>query len=500
MTVADLLTNLVNRRALRSGGVSNIKTSLGYLARALGHARLDQCPVGETCREPDAWLPALETHFQALTDQGRSLSAATRRNTRNNLRVFFRAAAAEGLLAAPLPAPLLAKPKRVPFLAQQRATAPYQATYHPQACPRRYGIPRAAWPPDIVAGWQDYQARCDGRVRETTFQDYTKLVSLYLGYLALTSGRTPTWGDLFDPDQLRAYVRWHAARSGRPRTMQGRATVTMVCAVAKVIDDPRATELAVYHRGLKPPAAVHNKRAHWVSLAELDAVADACLAEGRAPVIGHANDNRYPGARRATMFQKGVILKLLVRVPLRQRNIREMQLDKNLYQEQGHWHLHFQGDELKIGVRGGEENTYHRDLTAHYPDVIRVLEEWLDVHRRKLPGWASSPLCFLTQAGRPFTTASLSTELRAIVALRTGKRFYPHLIRSIWITEYMDDPDTKGDYLTAAIVLGDTLQTALKSYPDPNKEAHYDKAAAFHIKRVVSANGAHQHGAGRREP
>jgi hypothetical protein len=128
-----------------------------------------------------------------------------------------------------------------------------------------------------------------------------------------------------------------------------------------------------------------------------------------------------------------------------------------------------------------------------------VLEDWLAVYRRKLPGWASSPFCFLKKTGRAFDEDSVHAELSTIVAMRTGKRFYPHLIRSIWITEYMQHPDTHGDYMTAAIVLGDTLQTALKSYPDPNKEAHFDKAAKFHNK-ILPTHGVPQNGTGRQEP
>ena len=98
------------------------------------------------------------------------------------------------------------------------------------------------------------------------------------------------------------------------------------------------------------------------------------------------------GARRATHFQRGLMLKLLVRIPLRQRNVRELRLGQNLYQDQaGRWHLHFRGAELKVGIRGGQVHVYHVDLTEYCGELIPVLEEFRTVHRPRLPGAQASP-------------------------------------------------------------------------------------------------------------
>lgn len=44
MTLADLLTALETRGALTASRVKDMKTSLRYLAVALGSASLEQCP------------------------------------------------------------------------------------------------------------------------------------------------------------------------------------------------------------------------------------------------------------------------------------------------------------------------------------------------------------------------------------------------------------------------------------------------------------------------
>jgi integrase len=479
MTLADLFTTLVTRRALHPGRVNNIKTSLGYLASALGRTSPDQCPVDETCRDAETWLPAIETHFATLTAQGKTISAKTRSNTRNNLRAFFRAAAAQGLLAAPLPVPLLTPPRRDVFVRQQRETFPYQETYRPTTGPRHYRLPLREWPPDIQAGWQDYQTRCDGHIRETTFQNYAKFLALYLGYLLRVAGKEPRWEDVFDPAPLRVFVRWQAARVGRASSACGHHVVAAAATIAKVVGHPHAKALADLRRTLRKPARMHIKRHHWVTLAELDAVADACLREGRRPVLDHTS--LHPGARRASQFQKGVMLKLLVRVPLRQRNVREMQLDKNLYQERqtGHWYLNFEGDELKVDARRGQVNKYKLNLSEHTDGLLPVLKEWREEYRPKLPGATASKFLFLTNTGRPFTDRTLHRELAETVAMHTGQRFYPHLIRTIWATEYLKNRETYGDFQGAATMLGDTPQMVMAAYNDVLEEEQHAKAKDF---------------------
>jgi len=130
-------------------------------------------------------------------------------------------------------------------------------------------------------------------------------------------------------------------------------------------------------------------------------------------------------------------------------------------------------------MRGARINEYKLDLTTHFPDFIPVLEEFLNTYRPKLPNAATSPFLFLTSVnGRPFGQAGLGMELRAAVGLRTAKavRFHPHMIRTIWATEYLQKTQ---DFTTAAVLLGDTLQTVMKTYYDVVNKDHHAKAKAF---------------------
>ena len=484
MTFADLLTTLETRAALHASRVKDMKTSLRYLAKALGHPDLDQCPVDAACREEATWAKALETHFAALTTGRHVISAVTMRNTRNNLRTIFRLAETHGLLPdVHLPPTLLTKPPRRAFRRQLRASSPYKTTYG-RAVSHRYQLPQAAWPPDIQAGFREYQARAGRRLRETTLVTYVRCLGTYLGYQAHILGTPPTWDGVFDVATLQAFVLWHAARLQRPLTVHGRQVATIITTIANVLGHSQARRLADFRNTLKAPAPLHTKRAHSVPLAQLEAVAETCLAEGRMPVVVPPG-TRHGGAGRASAFQRGVILKLLVRVPLRQRNVREMQLDRNLWKDPttGAWHLAFAGDELKIGHRGAEINKYEVNLSTYRPEFPPILEEFLTVHRPKLPNAATSPFVFLTHRGRPFDEQSLREELMLAVAMRTGKRWYPHLIRTTWATEYLTDDD-KPDWTTAAVMLGDKVGTVMARYHDLVDQAHHPKASAFLDKQL----------------
>jgi hypothetical protein len=476
MTFADMLTTLETRGALTPSRVKDVKTSLRYLARALGYAGLDVAPVDETCKDPAHWTSTLESYFDTLEAGGQTISALTRRNSRNNLRVVFRAAETQGLLPTRLPSRLLQPPTRTEFERLRGATTPYPATYRGKTrhC---YRLPLHQWSPAMIQGWQAYQAKCGLRIRESSFRTYQGQLESYFGYIANILGRTPVWEDLFVAVQVGSFVRWLAARAQRSLTAQGRHTANMIAAIAHVIEHPAHKELRALCATLKPPPATHIKRNHMISLALIDEVADAYLAEGRVPLV-RSESSTCPGAKRAFRFQAGLILKLLVRVPLRQRNIREMQLGRNLTQDPttGQWLLEFRGEELKVGVREGQANTYTVNLSEYAPEWVPLVQEWLTVHRHNLPNAATSPFVFLTMWGRPFSVTGLYHNLSTLVSMRTGKRFYPHLIRSIWATECLEQ--TK-DFTLAATMLGDTIGVVMKTYYDVVNKDQHAKAKTF---------------------
>jgi integrase len=164
--------------------------------------------------------------------------------------------------------------------------------------------------------------------------------------------------------------------------------------------------------------------------------------------------------RVGTQVMTSLIIRLLVRLPMRQRCIREMKLDHNLRKRpDGDWEVCFRGAELKIASRkhvGMNEyrHTIPRDLTP-------LIEQWLTVWRpHRLPD-GGSPLIFLTESGNPLADDRLRRLFRAAVYRFTGRRTTIHMVRDSWATEYLD---ATGDVAGCAEMLGDTVEMVLRHY------------------------------------
>ena len=94
------------------------------------------------------------------------------------------------------------------------------------------------------------------------------------------------------------------------------------------------------------------------------------------------SDSRSTGARYAAQAGISLMLRLWTHIPYRQRNMREMQLGKNLYQDaQGAWRIVFHGDELKVASKRGRPNVF--DLPFPLP-LVPHLEEYLTHWRPRL--------------------------------------------------------------------------------------------------------------------
>jgi site-specific recombinase XerD len=89
-----------------------------------------------------------------------------------------------------------------------------------------------------------------------------------------------------------------------------------------------------------------------------------------------------------------------------------------------------------------------------------------------------SDFLFLTKHGTPFTDRGMHSLLTRTVALRTGKRFYPHMIRTVWATEFLED--NPGDFTTAATMLGDKVATVMQSYYSILDKPQQAIASAWH--------------------
>ena len=484
MTLTDLLNALQAQGDIPASRVKNLKTSIRYLACALGKDTPEHCVEADFLLPEPHWKDKLNRYLGSLSP---APSPHTVRNTRNNLSFLFRTAAKCALLTPALPVPSPSLSRRA-LDQQSRQTSPYRGrwrTTHDVS----YGLKPAQWPHDIYETWQQYCTDRQLKTRARTLADYTLFLQLYLGFLITIEGLSIHWDDLFDLTRIDQFVRWNSQRSQTRLTVCAVKTVGILRTVARHFNHPHASAIAAYRRELPMPEPVHRKKDHLLKLHELEAVALSELQDAYRPVTAHKQGTnaltdpcylkrqKAPGLNRALQYQRAFILRLMVRIPLRQRNFREMQLDRNLYQdEDSHWHLYFRGDELKTSMRNGRINEYHVNLTTYCPALIPQLEEFLTVYRPRMPHATTASSVFLSRSGQMYHPVSFHREMATVVLRRLNKRFYPHLIRTIWASEYIA---RTGDFTTAALMLGDTVQVVLQRYHEILEKDHQQKASHF---------------------
>jgi site-specific recombinase XerC len=161
----------------------------------------------------------------------------------------------------------------------------------------------------------------------------------------------------------------------------------------------------------------------------------------------------------ALWVEQSLIIRLMIRVPLRQRNIREMRLYHNLLRRpDGTWMLTYRGTELKMSHRNGRENCVSYTFP---PELQELLEDWLARWRPLVVNAAGAPFVFVTRNGNPIDMKLLRQWLMTTTWAFNGVAVNPHMLRHIWATEYIKSTH---DIIGAAYMLGDTVQTVLKHY------------------------------------
>jgi hypothetical protein len=176
----------------------------------------------------------------------------------------------------------------------------------------------------------------------------------------------------------------------------------------------------------------HTARKYWASLATIERVGLfeypglASLAYIPPTLV----DQRITLAFRA---QQSLLLRLLVRYPLRSRYLSALRIDNELRQDDLQWLIELHEQDLSVNP----ERQQPRNYSLPFPnDLIPQFEEFLHVWRPMLPG-CDRPELFTTRTGRVFAATALNNEVRNIIYQRTGRATDIHAIRRIWLNELL---------------------------------------------------------------
>jgi hypothetical protein len=434
----------------------DIQTALRVLATAL------HCPDPQHCF-PEHYHQPLPTLIQMVDEHLRTQEkgVSTIRNTKNYIRRLFRLAEAQHLVSL-APAPL---------------TPRYDPRYKPNRPGSTLSRPNGAsllyrhWPVDLQEAFTAFETWATAPVyqgrpaslwkRPGTVQDYRRFFEGYFGYLHHIANRVPIFNDLFDFELVSAYVHWHVSDYHQRPTAAIYHFLNKILALTRQYrpNEALCAQLKALQRELPVIHPVYDKNDAWVSLDELEQVGSAIWPRKQPHQLSQSPE--IPGLYYAPYAGLSLMLRLWTWIPYRQRNMREMRLGDNLHQDsQGHWRIIFRGEQLKIAAKRGKINVFDRQFPqALVPDLEAYLTIWRPLLLRKV-GHPDTHV-FLTKRGAPYNRHVLRLVTSGLVYRYTGKHWHPHIIRTVWATEWIRGG---GDFLTAAQMLNDTIETVIDNY------------------------------------
>jgi len=505
-TLKELMDTLIERQGLPHSRIGPIKTALKQYAIILGYADPALCPLSAYHLPAEKRNRLIEERAQG---SGRGKFAASRlgphaiRNLKNNISYVIRSAV-ELELIGQVPGPLESS-KDANVIKSNRFTFRYESVK-----PSKYAldpVPHSlaqeitryeTWSTKIVN-----RDRPDSlRKRAVSFAAHRETILRAAGYLVKYQGlhsELISLATLTELENAINFIDWCIE-------MQGRFTANAVLNLARLIVlgkylsiveqstkrrktlELRIDELRKYRATLGAPVKVVDKSKRWISLRKLESVGLSIypLNARRISELGyrarrklrrHKKDGYKEYRMYAYRVLQSILIRLNIRLPLRQRNLREMlwnpetpEQGRNLYRREGKWYIRFVAAELKISHRKGE---VHRVEHEFPDDIVGLLEEWLSQWRPILISFqkgghsgservgSGQELVFLNSVGAPLTLDQVTWAFHSATYKFTGVAMNPHMVRTIWATEYIK---STRNFIDAAYMLGDTVETVLESY------------------------------------
>jgi hypothetical protein len=322
-------------------------------------------------------------------------------------------------------------------------------------------------------------------------------VACVAGY-AVQHGHDPgrlTMRILADVKMLEEFA-WWWIEERRGRNTQG---LTMILEEMKTIaryhlhDETMATAIIQLYQQLPAEETVIDKDLRMLTLEELEWIGQSVypLNERRlqdvpylSDVVQHVHDPiAYPkfwsghshatGGHLALWVGASLIIRLMVRRPLRQINVRQLLIDQNLIEVNGHYELRFAGEELKVRqrrVKGRHRQVRVNRWAFHFPhELENLLQEYLQVWRPKLLRRSpeGSPYLFINGRGKPFDTNHMARVVEETTWRFTQQRpggpvmVNPHGVRTIWATRMLK---AGLNIIDVSRFLGDKIQTVYDKY------------------------------------
>ena len=326
--------------------------------------------------------------------------------------------------------------------------------------PERQCLPIAEWPADDRRLW--LEACTPGSI-------FDEEIGLRAGHAAISNtkdqkgyGRWLTWLRINEPECLK----------GPPA---GRITLERVKDYTlglKALGNSSQTILARLQE-LGAVAKVMEPTAPWRFINRLSArirsghkpargklalrPANELLELGLALMI---SDVALSPLQAAITYRDGLIIAFLALMPLRRRNLADLELGRSLREARQGWRVVFEEDETKT----------HAVYEVLVPEVLhQPLAAYLNVHRPLLAGrdgrWHSDPghMLWISKDGSPMTQMAIYDRIRARTKSAFGAAINPHLFRDAAATT-MAVEDPRHVRIAAPLLGHRTFSTTEKYY------------------------------------
>lgn len=164
--------------------------------------------------------------------------------------------------------------------------------------------------------------------------------------------------------------------------------------------------------------------------------------------------------KQALMYRDGLILAILIRRPLRLKNVCGMELGSSLILGEQAASLVFSRDQMK-GKR-----PFEAEVPVHLLDALRT---YIEVYRPYLmslgpdPSQPATSGLWISSEGRPMAEGSLRNAVKKRTAKAFGRDLSPHLFRDCSVTTLVRDAPASAR-LTRAILSHTSLETTNRHY------------------------------------
>ena len=335
---------------------------------------------------------------------------------------------------------------------------------------RTYALPWETFPTSLKADVDAYLGRLANTdvledldfqpLKSASIRTRSHQIHAYLSAL-VHRGRDPqtlqTLRDVVAIDVVKDGLRFFLDRAEDKSTKQAHGIAGVIRAIARhwvQVEADRLTALDSLRQRLDPHQVgmTETNRKRLRQFDDLENVRSLMILPEK--LLAEANGVKTPTPAAALLVQTAVAIEILLMVPLRRRNLVQLDLNRHLVRiNKGRTQLRIPGAEVKNGA----------DIEATLPDrSVRLIERYLEIYRPLLLTDASSFL-FPGLTNRPKSCERLSLQISTTIKERCGLQMHLHLFRHVAAKLYLDV--NPGAYGVIRLLLGHrSVETTTKFY------------------------------------